>query len=150
MSSELYYYADENNQVVGPLRLEEIHRFAEAGVVPPDVMICEAGGEHWRSLGAVSGSHGHKNGVHLDGFTDYNQVPWHRKSDVNSIFILAAFLTGGLFPGLLFVCIVVLTGDVYYKKSDDRGFLLKWHWMNKVIAVVLLIGNIFVLSRFFL
>src|SRR6056297_718679 len=45
-----FFYADENSQPVGPLSLEEIRRFADAGVVPQDVMVCEAGGEDWRPL----------------------------------------------------------------------------------------------------
>lgn len=45
-----FYYGDEAGNPVGPLSLDEIRRFAVAGVVPPDVMVCEAGGEHWRSL----------------------------------------------------------------------------------------------------
>lgn len=49
-----FYYADANSQPVGPLTLEEIRRFAKAGVVPPDVMVCEAGGEDWRPLSAFA------------------------------------------------------------------------------------------------
>lgn len=47
---EAFYYADPNSQPVGPLSIDEIRRFAEAGVVPRDVMVCEAGGDNWRSL----------------------------------------------------------------------------------------------------
>lgn len=45
-----FYYADANSQAVGPLSLEEIRRIAEAGVIPPDVMVCEADGEVWKPL----------------------------------------------------------------------------------------------------
>ncbi|MEC5129491.1 DUF4339 domain-containing protein [Verrucomicrobiales bacterium BCK34] len=45
-----FYYADENSQPVGPLSLDDIRKMARAGVVPADVMVCEAGGENWRSL----------------------------------------------------------------------------------------------------
>lgn len=51
---EAYYYADENSQPVGPLSLDEIRKIANAGVIPHDVMICEAGGETWRSLNTIS------------------------------------------------------------------------------------------------
>lgn len=45
-----FYYADANSQAVGPLSLEEIRRFADAGIIPPDVMICEEDGEVWKPL----------------------------------------------------------------------------------------------------
>lgn len=52
---EAFYYADTNSQPVGPLSLAEIRKFANAGVVPRDVMVCEAGGDNWRSLDAMDG-----------------------------------------------------------------------------------------------
>jgi hypothetical protein len=45
-----FYYADANAQPVGPLSLDEIRRFVAAGVIPPDVLVCEADGEVWRPL----------------------------------------------------------------------------------------------------
>jgi len=50
-----YYYADSDAQPVGPLSLDEIRRFAAAGVIPPDVLVCEADGEEWRPLTAFAG-----------------------------------------------------------------------------------------------
>lgn len=50
-----YYYADANAQPVGPLPLDEIRRFVAAGVIPPDVLVCEADGETWRPLTAFAG-----------------------------------------------------------------------------------------------
>jgi len=52
---EAFYYADTNSQPVGPLSLEEIRGFADAGVVSQDVMVCEAGGDNWRSLETFDG-----------------------------------------------------------------------------------------------
>jgi hypothetical protein len=75
-------------------------------------------------------------------FTDYTQLPWHRKSGANSLLILASILTLGLFPGTLVVCVNVLRGEVYYNKKDERGYLKKWHRANKVVAVLLLALNI--------
>lgn len=49
-----FYYADANSNPVGPLSLDEIRRFADAGVVPPDVMVCEAGGEDWKPLSSFA------------------------------------------------------------------------------------------------
>ncbi|MCB1205514.1 MAG: DUF4339 domain-containing protein [Verrucomicrobiae bacterium] len=48
-----FYYADHSGNPVGPLTLGEIRKFANAGVIPHDVMICEAGGETWRSLNTI-------------------------------------------------------------------------------------------------
>lgn len=53
--STSYYYADANAQPVGPLSLDEIRHFVAAGVIPPDVLICEADGETWRPLTAFAG-----------------------------------------------------------------------------------------------
>lgn len=50
-----YYYADANAQPVGPLTLDEIRRIVAAGVIPPDVLVCEANGETWRPLTAFAG-----------------------------------------------------------------------------------------------
>ncbi len=50
MDNVLYYYGDESGNSVGPLSLPEIWRFAEAGVIPRNVMVCQAGGDQWRSL----------------------------------------------------------------------------------------------------
>lgn len=53
MSDLRYYYADHTGRAVGPLKLDEIRQFVSAGVIPSDVMVCEAGGEHWKSLAIV-------------------------------------------------------------------------------------------------
>lgn len=53
----LFYYADENSQPVGPLSFDEIRKFTSVGVVPADVMVCEAGGEDWRSLDSIAKQH---------------------------------------------------------------------------------------------
>jgi hypothetical protein len=50
-----FYYADANAQPVGPLSLDEIRRFVAAGVIPPDVLVCEADGENWRPLTDFAG-----------------------------------------------------------------------------------------------
>lgn len=46
----LYFYLNDDDQPVGPMRLEEIERLAKAGVIADSVMICESGGEEWVSL----------------------------------------------------------------------------------------------------
>lgn len=55
MMSTPFYYADANAQPVGPLSLDEIRRFVAAGVIPPDVLVCEADGENWRPLTDFAG-----------------------------------------------------------------------------------------------
>ncbi len=69
----------------------------------------------------------------------YDSLPWYRKSSILSIFVLLGLCCG---PSILFVCIVVLTGDVYYNKLDDSGNLKRWGVANKVAAVVLLVFNV--------
>ncbi len=51
-----FYYANANSQPVGPLSLEEIRRFAAAGIIESDVYVCEAGGEEWKPLTAFAGN----------------------------------------------------------------------------------------------
>ncbi len=50
MPGTRYYYADDNSQPVGPLSLDEIRKFADAGVVRPDVMVCKEDGSVWKPL----------------------------------------------------------------------------------------------------
>jgi hypothetical protein len=45
-----FNYRDQTGQAVGPFPLSEIRRFAEAGVVPQDVLVTEVGREDWRPL----------------------------------------------------------------------------------------------------
>ena len=45
-------------------------------------------------------------------------------------------LTAGV--SLLVVCVIVLTGPVYFPKFGRNGRLKSWGWANKVVAVLLL------------
>jgi len=45
-----FYYLNSDNQPVGPMELGVIRKLAEAGIVPPDVLVCEAGGQDWTPL----------------------------------------------------------------------------------------------------
>ena len=89
--------------------------------------------------------HGTKAPSGAQGYKDYSQVPWYRKSSVNSIFILISLISCGWVPGILAVCIIVLSGDVYSSARDDQGYLKKWGPANKVAACVLLLINIIAL-----
>jgi hypothetical protein len=65
----------------------------------------------------------------------YDQLPWYRKFAYVSPLTALGLCCG---PAILVVCIIVLTGDVYYKQTDLAGNLKKWSNANKVVAVVIL------------
>jgi len=65
----------------------------------------------------------------------YDAIPWYRKSSYVSPITLLGLCCG---PAILVVCIIVLTGDVYYDKRDGAGNLKKWGAANKVAAIIIL------------
>jgi hypothetical protein len=87
------------------------------------------------------------------GPTDYQSVPWFRRTGTCSGAILAhvaVMFLGFCVPGagllgivttmgVIAVCIVVLTGPVYYNKRRKDGTLKTWSAANKVAAVILLL-----------
>ena len=80
-------------------------------------------------------------------YANYNEVPWYRRSSMNSIFILINFLSGGFIPLTLWTCINLLTGDIYYKDVYDKnGNIKTWSSGNKVAAVIILLLNIVLLG----
>jgi len=79
-------------------------------------------------------------------YRDYSEVPWHRKSSSNTLLILLSFLTFGFVPGIPLVCLFVLTGDIYFDRRDKNGDLEKWSWGNKIVAIILLVLNVFQLA----
>lgn len=85
------------------------------------------------STPAISGSNNQETKI----YKDIDQVPWFRRSDVCTILIVANFLTGGFFPGIIIVCGILFTGDVYYKTKLPTGDLKKWSSANRVLAYVL-------------
>ena len=72
-------------------------------------------------------------------YTDYSQVPWYRRSSINSLFILINVISFGWIPGILAVCLLVVTGDIYSKSRDDQGNLKRWGKGNKIAAFILLL-----------
>ena len=72
-------------------------------------------------------------------FVDYAQVPWYRRASIVGAITFLGLVFG---PAILFSCIVVLTGDVYYDKADEHGQLKRWSPGNKVAAVIILIINL--------
>ena len=70
-------------------------------------------------------------------YSQYLDVPWHRRSSVNR----PCFLLGIISPPLLLVVSLnVLLADVYYNRHDADGNLEVWGWGGKAIALVVLIG----------
>jgi len=66
----------------------------------------------------------------------YQQLPWYRKSPYVSIFVVLGLCCS---PAILAVCIIVLTGEVYYNQPDPAsGGLKKWSYANKVVAFIIL------------
>ena len=59
--------------------------------------------------------------------------------------MIASLLTCGFVPGTLVVCVLVLSGNIYYNKKDEFGNLKTWGAGNKVVAVILLGINLFIL-----
>jgi hypothetical protein len=87
------------------------------------------------------------------GPRSYDEVPAYRRNGFCSGILVAhvcvMFLGGcvpllslaGVFttPGVILVCVVVLTGPVYYDKRGKDGRLKTWSKGNKVAAVILLL-----------
>jgi hypothetical protein len=66
----------------------------------------------------------------------YADVPWYRRSSTNSVVLFIQLATLAFFPVSLWVCVVLLTGEVYYHKTDANGQLKRWSYGNKVAALV--------------
>jgi hypothetical protein len=85
--------------------------------------------------------------------TNYGAVPWYRRNGFCSAVLIAhvavMFLSGcipfvsllGIFTtlGVVSVCVVMLSGPVYYDKKRKDGTLRTWSAGNKVAAVILLL-----------
>jgi hypothetical protein len=66
----------------------------------------------------------------------YQQLPWYRKSPYVSVFVLLGLCCS---PAIIAVCVIVLTGEVYYNQPDvSSGGLKKWSYANKVVAFIIL------------
>jgi hypothetical protein len=80
----------------------------------------------------------------LSGYTDIQQVPWIRRSSSCNILFAISIVTAGLFPGFLIVAIILITGDVYFKKDYTAdGTLKKWGVANKWAAYVIAAASCF-------
>lgn len=72
----------------------------------------------------------------------YSEVPWYRRSGVNTAFIVVGMGSKGVIPLTLLTCVLVLTGEIYYKEPDSAGNLRAWSKGNKVAAIIILVANI--------
>jgi len=78
-----------------------------------------------------------------DAAQQYASLPWYRKSSyVSPITVLGICCS----PAIFVVCIIVLTGDVYYPQADATGHLKKWGFANKIAAVVILVIQAIVIA----
>lgn len=69
----------------------------------------------------------------------YSELPWYRKSGVNSVLMILHFLTCGFLPLLLITCLALVTGKIYYNEVDEQGKLKSWSVANKILAYALLL-----------
>jgi len=82
--------------------------------------------------------------ANVDVSQPYPMLPWYRKSPYASILVLLGLCCS---PALLAVCIIVLTGDVYFNLRDpSSGGLKKWSYGNKVVVFIILAIQIIVIS----
>jgi hypothetical protein len=96
-----------------------------------------------------------------------DDVPFYRRNSTASTLLFVALLLGfagpmaltglvgglglvgstlvGLFFGapLLAVCVIVLTGDVWYDTFDAQGQRNKWGFANKVVAGLIIAGWVY-------
>src|SRR6186997_3631416 len=73
----------------------------------------------------------------------YNQLPWYRKSSIVSWLTVLGLCCS---PSMMLVCVIVLTGPVYYNKADTTGNLKKWGNANKVVAVLILVFQVLAIT----
>jgi hypothetical protein len=74
----------------------------------------------------------------------YQQLAWYRKSPYVSVFVLLGLCCS---PALLAVCVIVLTGEVYYNQPDaSSGGLKKWGYANKLAAFIILAIQVLVIT----
>jgi len=76
-----------------------------------------------------------------DRYTDYEDVPWYRRSGVNSVLVALGLLFA---PATGVVCWNLVTGDIYYRKRRPDGTLKTWSYANKVVAFLMLAAELVV------
>lgn len=79
----------------------------------------------------------------------YSELPWYRKSEVNSALMIVHLVTFGLLPLLLVTCLALVSGDIYHKQLDEQGNLRTWSLPNKILAYTFLAGPIVLVGAVF-
>ena len=79
----------------------------------------------------------------------YSELPWYRKSEVNSALMIVHFATFGFIPLLLVTCLALVSGDIYYRQLDEQGNLKTWSLPNKILAYAFLMGPIVLVGAVF-
>ena len=79
-------------------------------------------------------------------YRSYARVPFLRRSETINTFVILHLLTLGMLPLLLVACFVILTGNVYYDRTDETGKLEVWGPTSKLAAFVILVINVVVLA----
>lgn len=69
---------------------------------------------------------------------------------IGALGLVGSTLVGLVFGApLLVVCVIVLTGDVWYDTFDAQGRRNKWGFANKVVAALIIAGWVYtIVSRF--
>jgi hypothetical protein len=99
----------------------------------PDVESCQAGSD---ASGNPYASPRSPTDFKPQDIRAYEDVPWHRRSSVNTLF---SFVGLTVFPPLVWwTCFNLITGDVYYNVEHD-GRLMTWSRPNKFVAALLLL-----------
>ena len=73
-------------------------------------------------------------------YKDYKDIPWSRRSSVNTAFILLGFL--GCLPLGWWTLYNLISGYIYYNKKEADGTWKTWSYANKVLAFIIVIVNI--------
>lgn len=145
------WYFTAKGQTVGPVTLADLQQRALAGQMGQADLVWRQGTNQWIEVGKALGS--------LEGgpAMDYASLPWYRRSGVMSIILIGGvigpfigvFLLPPVLPpliaicGLGLTCVVLVMGDIHYNQRLADGSLRKWHWMNKVVAGLVLLGWLF-------
>ena len=75
-------------------------------------------------------------------FARYEDVPWYRRSTINTVFCIfgGTPIIGIIWPLFWFTCAMLFTGDIYMNRADSGGKLvvIVWPRSNKILAAFML------------
>lgn len=88
--------------------------------------------------------------IKTGSITNYSDVSWYRRSNINILLIFSGVLTSFVFPGIFIVCILAFTGDIYRNEKNKYGTLMTWGTGAKITVLILALVNIFLYSYSFI